>query len=51
MAPNSNFDYAISWDNKALEPGTYRLEMKATDGDRNGSGPRNLRLKEKKHRS
>ncbi|MCU5605714.1 DUF916 and DUF3324 domain-containing protein [Bacillus cereus] len=33
MAPNSNFDYAISWDNKALEPGTYRLEMKATDGD------------------
>ncbi|EMA6344131.1 DUF916 and DUF3324 domain-containing protein [Bacillus cytotoxicus] len=33
MAPNSNFDYAISWENKALEPGTYRLEMKATDGD------------------
>lgn len=33
MAPNSNFDYAISWDNKALEPGMYRLEMKATDGD------------------
>ncbi len=33
MAPNSNFDYAISWDNKALESGTYRLEMKATDGD------------------
>ncbi|PEM05459.1 cell surface protein [Bacillus cereus] len=33
MAPNSNFDYAISWDNKALEPGTYRLDMKATDGD------------------
>ena len=38
MAPNSNFDYAISWDNKALEPGTYRLEMKATDGDQNGNG-------------
>ncbi|HDR8260646.1 TPA: DUF916 and DUF3324 domain-containing protein [Bacillus cereus] len=33
MAPNSNFDYAISWDNKALEAGTYRLEMKTTDGD------------------
>ena len=33
MAPNSNFDYAISWENKALDPGTYRLEMKATDGN------------------
>ncbi|WP_129690813.1 DUF916 and DUF3324 domain-containing protein [Gottfriedia acidiceleris] len=33
MAPNSNFDYAISWDHQAFEPGKYRLEMKATDGD------------------
>ncbi|GAB6516634.1 DUF916 and DUF3324 domain-containing protein [Bacillus thuringiensis] len=33
MAPNSNFDYAISWENKAFDPGTYRVEVKATDGD------------------
>lgn len=33
MAPNSNFDYAISWENKAFDPGMYRVEVKATDGD------------------
>lgn len=29
MAPNSNMDIIIDWDNKALEPGTYLLEMEA----------------------
>lgn len=29
MAPNSNFDYAINWDNKEFKPGTYRLELTA----------------------
>ncbi|MDA2313226.1 DUF916 and DUF3324 domain-containing protein [Bacillus cereus group sp. MYBK35-2] len=47
MAPNSNFDYAISWDNKALEPGTYRLEMKATDGDQKWKWTKKFTIEEK----
>lgn len=30
MAPNSNFDFPTSWDNKPLEPGKYELKMTAT---------------------
>lgn len=34
MAPNSNFDFPISWDNQAFEDGTYVLEMTAVaDGE------------------
>lgn len=33
MAPNSNFDFPISWDNQSLEPGTYTLEMTAKSGE------------------
>ncbi len=33
MAPNSNFDYAISWDNQEFKSGTYRLELKAVSDD------------------
>lgn len=29
MAPNSNIDIMIDWDNQPLEPGTYLLEMEA----------------------
>ncbi|MCA5013469.1 MULTISPECIES: DUF916 and DUF3324 domain-containing protein [unclassified Enterococcus] len=29
MVPNSNFDYAISWDNQEFKAGVYRLEMDA----------------------
>lgn len=29
MAPNSNFDYSIDLNNRPIEPGTYRLKMKA----------------------
>ncbi|WP_207695786.1 hypothetical protein DOK67_0001501 [Enterococcus sp. DIV0212c] len=29
VAPNTNFDYAISWDNKPFEAGSYQLEMTA----------------------
>lgn len=29
LAPNSNFDFPISWGNKKFKPGTYRLELKA----------------------
>ncbi|WP_088012277.1 DUF916 and DUF3324 domain-containing protein [Gottfriedia acidiceleris] len=32
MAPNSNFDYAIDLNNNPIEPGTYRLKMKAIIG-------------------
>jgi len=45
MAPNSNFDYAISWDNKALEPGIYRLEMKATDGEQKWEWTKKFNIK------
>lgn len=31
MAPNSNFDYAIPWENQALEAGKYELELTASD--------------------
>ncbi|MGG5346544.1 DUF916 and DUF3324 domain-containing protein [Enterococcus sp. AZ192] len=29
VAPNTNFDYAISWENKPFEAGSYQLEMTA----------------------
>lgn len=32
MAPNSNFDFPINWDNKSLDPGTYTLNMLAQSG-------------------
>jgi len=32
MAPNSNFDYTIDLNNNPIEPGTYRLKMKAIIG-------------------
>ncbi len=46
MAPNSNFDYAISWDHKAFESGTYRLEMKATDGDQTWDWTRTFTIRD-----
>ncbi|MEH7451654.1 DUF916 and DUF3324 domain-containing protein [Gottfriedia acidiceleris] len=46
MAPNSNFDYAISWDNQAFKTGTYRLEMKATDGDQTWEWTRTFSIKD-----
>jgi len=35
FAPNSNFDFPIMWNNKALEPGKYMLEMKVTANKQN----------------
>lgn len=35
MAPNSNFDYAISWEDQALEAGEYELILSAADQDGN----------------
>lgn len=31
MAPNSNMNYTIDWENKPLDPGEYNLKIKATD--------------------
>ncbi|MBF2562617.1 DUF916 and DUF3324 domain-containing protein [Listeria seeligeri] len=33
MAPNSNFNYKIDWENQAFKSGNYRLKMTATDGE------------------
>lgn len=33
MAPNSNFDYAIKWDNQEFKAGKYRLELTAKNED------------------
>ncbi|MED4632091.1 DUF916 and DUF3324 domain-containing protein [Peribacillus frigoritolerans] len=33
MAPNSNFDFPITWDNQKLEPGKYHLYLAITDGN------------------
>jgi len=33
MAPNSNFDFPINWDNQKLDPGKYHLYLTATNGD------------------
>ncbi|WP_221636273.1 DUF916 and DUF3324 domain-containing protein [Listeria fleischmannii] len=33
MAPNSNFPYAIDWENQPLEPGTYVLKLSADNGE------------------
>ncbi|EUJ29117.1 hypothetical protein PCORN_11622 [Listeria cornellensis FSL F6-0969] len=29
MAPNSNFDYAIKWDNQKFKPGKYKMVIDA----------------------
>lgn len=33
MAPNSNFNYGINWDNQEFKAGTYRLQLKARAED------------------
>ena len=33
MAPNSNFDFPINWDNQSLDAGTYRLKLIAQSGE------------------
>lgn len=32
MAPNSNFNFPINWDNEELKPGTYQLNIVAKSG-------------------
>lgn len=31
MAPNSNYNFPMSWDNQAFQPGKYRLKLNASD--------------------
>ncbi|HCT8104907.1 TPA: DUF916 and DUF3324 domain-containing protein [Enterococcus faecalis] len=31
MAPNSNYNFPISWDNQAFQPGKYRLKLNVID--------------------
>lgn len=31
MAPNSNYNFSISWDNQPFQPGKYRLKLNAVD--------------------
>lgn len=33
MAPNSNFDYSVDWENQALKPGKYQLHLVAKTAD------------------
>ncbi|MGK7376429.1 DUF916 and DUF3324 domain-containing protein [Planococcus sp. 1R117A] len=35
MAPNSNMDFVIDWENRELEPGAYTLVMDGTLGEEN----------------
>lgn len=35
MAPNSNFEYPISWSNEALKAGDYEVSVKASVGEKN----------------
>lgn len=45
MAPNSNFDYAISWDDQEFVSGKYRIEMIASDGDKTWKWTRTFTIK------
>ncbi|EUJ50968.1 DUF916 and DUF3324 domain-containing protein [Listeria rocourtiae] len=35
IAPNSNFDYAIKWDNQKFKPGKYKVVIEATGQTKN----------------
>lgn len=49
MAPNSNFDYAISWDNTTIAAGKYTLKLTATDkAGRKWHFTRNFEITDKK---
>ncbi|MDF9825466.1 hypothetical protein M2475_001931 [Breznakia sp. PF5-3] len=34
IAPNSNFNFIVDWENETIEPGTYRLKMKVDYEDK-----------------
>lgn len=45
MAPNSNFDYPINWDNEPLNPGKYTAHIKAKSGEEEWSFDKNFEIK------
>lgn len=45
MAPNSNFDYAISLNNKPFKPGKYMFKGVAKSGDREWEFEKNFEIK------
>lgn len=45
MAPNSNFDYPINWDNEPLDPGKYTVHIKAKSGEKDWSFDKNFEIK------
>lgn len=47
MAPNSNFNYSVSWGNEAFQTGDYRIEIDATDGNQNWHLKKNFKIKAK----
>ncbi|MGM0213395.1 DUF916 and DUF3324 domain-containing protein [Enterococcus sp. AZ109] len=44
MAPNSNYDFAISWDNQPLEAGDYQLKLEANSGSKAWSFERDFTI-------
>ena len=48
MAPNSNMDFVIDWENQELEKGEYVLKMQAQTGEKSGNGSKNLRSNKKR---
>ncbi len=45
MAPNSNFDYPINWDNEQLNPGKYTVHIEAKTGDKDWNFDKNFEIK------
>ncbi|PFO90337.1 DUF916 and DUF3324 domain-containing protein [Bacillus cereus] len=52
MAPNSNFNFAINWDNQELKPGKYHLKLTAKDKmDRTWDFEKDFEIKGKESKS
>lgn len=47
MAPNSNFDFPISWDNQRLEAGDYTLDLVAKGQDKEWKFEQDFSIKDK----
>lgn len=47
MAPNSNFNFGVSWENQAFRAGEYTLHLQATDGDKVWKWTRDFEIKQK----
>ncbi|MHC5279586.1 DUF916 and DUF3324 domain-containing protein [Listeria kieliensis] len=47
MAPNSNFNYGISWENQPFKPGTYTLHMTLKAGDKTWKWDKDFEIERK----